>query len=347
MDKINFHPQNDGRSRLALWGVFTAVLMVALAYAAWVFFLQERTPVRLVVYASSVQQETLLEGIFPAFKAKWQASSGRELSLEGVFDSSESLARQINLGAPADIAIFTHTQPVTTLRYGKKIDMDAQAIIIGCTPMVIVTRPGNPKNIMEFSDLAQSGLNLIHANPVDSGFGQWALLAEYGSVFVESQDAQIAEQRLMSIWKNVRVMTPSARAAMTLFEIGAGDALVTCEQDARLAIDRGADLEIVVPTTTVFAQPVAILIDGNISHNEREAAEAFLEFLVSAEARQIFASYYLYGQGDICQVFPGVANTFTVDDMGGWHEVFRNVWLRKIEPFLDVEITPSQMDIKH
>ncbi|MFO7585920.1 MAG: extracellular solute-binding protein [Anaerolineales bacterium] len=323
-----------------------AVLIFAFAYVGWIVFLQGRTPVRLVVYASSVQQEALIQGIFPAFKDKWEAATGRDLVLEGVFDSSESLARQINLGAPADVAIFTHTQPVTTLRFGKKIDRNVQPIIIGCTPMIIVTRPGNPKNIAELSDLSHPDLNLIHADPSDSGFGQWALLAEYGSAFVESQDAQIAEQKLMGIWRNVRVMTPSARTAMTLFELGAGDALVTCEQDARLAIDRGADLEIVVPTTTVFAQPVAILIDSNISCNEREAAGAFLEFLISDEARQIFASYYLYGTGEICQVFPGIANTFTVDDMGGWNEVFRNIWQKKIEPFLDVELSPNQVDVR-
>jgi len=51
------------------------------------------------------------------------------------------------------------------------------------------------------------------------------MLAEYGSAFVESQDAQIAEQKLMSIWQNVLVMTPSTRTAMTLFGIGTGDAL--------------------------------------------------------------------------------------------------------------------------
>jgi sulfate/thiosulfate transport system substrate-binding protein len=346
MDKINFSPQNERRFRLALWGVLAVILIFALAYAGWVAFLQGRTPVRLVVYASSVQQEALLQGIFPVFKQKWQTETGRELTIESVFDSSEALARQINLGAPADVAIFTHTQPVTTLRFGRKIDRDAQPVAIGCTPMVIVTRPGNPKNLAEFSGLAQPNLNLIHADPADSGFGQWALLAEYGSAFAESQDAQIAEQKLMSIWQNVRVMTPSARVAMTLFEIGAGDALVTCEQEARLAIDRGADLEIVVPTTTVFAQPVAILIDSNISRNEREAAEFFLEFLVSGEARQIFASYYLYGLDDICQTFPGITTTFTVDDMGGWHEVFRNVWQKKIEPFIDVEIAPNQVDVR-
>jgi len=323
------------------------VILFALLYTGWIVLFRELMPARLVVYASSVQQEVLLDGIFPAFKEKWETASGRELIIEGVFDSSEALARQINIGAPADVAIFTHTQPIAMLRFGKKISRVAKPTIIGCTPMVIVTRPGNPKNIVEFADLAQPNLNLIHADPADSGFGQWAVLAEYGSAFMESQDATIAEQKLLSIWQNVRVMTPSARSSMILFEIGAGDALVTCEQDARLAIDRGVDLEIVVPTVTVFAQPVAILIDSNVSRSEREAAEAFLAFLVSDEARQVFASYYLYDADEVCQVFPDIITTFTVDDMGGWHEVFRNTWQKKIKPFIDVEISPNLLDVKN
>lgn len=171
MEKITVSPQNNHRFRLALWGVTADILIITLAYAGWDVFLRERMPVRLVVYASRVKQEAFLQGIFPAFKEKWQAETGRELTIESVFESSEAVARKINLGAPADVAIFTHTQPMTTLRFGKKIDRDAQPIIIGCTPMVIVTRPGNPKNIAEFSDLAQPNLNLIHADLADYGFG--------------------------------------------------------------------------------------------------------------------------------------------------------------------------------
>ena len=326
------------------------ILLLSLFYAGRVFFFRNRTHVRLIVYASSIQEEVLTQGIFPAFEEAWEAETGRDITIEGIFGPSEVLARQINTGAPADIAIFSHTHPVTTLKFGKLVDRDTQPVIIGCTPIVIITRPGNPKNIKSFSDLSNSGLDIIHANPNDSGVGQWALLAEYGSILRKQQDRQLAKQQTLDIWQNVRVLAPSARAALTLFELGAADILVTYEQDAHLAKNRGIPLEIVFPEDTVLAQPVAVIVDDNVSWTERDAAEAFLEFLGSDSGRQILTSYFLYESEPVCQSIFGASDTFTVEDMGGWRQVHldlvRNLWQPEIEPFLNLEITPTLLEME-
>jgi len=339
-----------GSHHWVIWAAGILVVIFTLYYRVQGFFLRDHLPVRLVVYASSIQEEVLSQGIFPAFEESWEAETGRDLIIEGIFGPSEVLARQINTGAPADIAIFSHAHPVTMLRFGKLIDRDTQPIIIGCTPIVIVTRPGNPKNIGNFSDLSQSGLDIIHANPNDSGIGQWALLAEYGSLLREHQDQPLAKQQTLDIWQNVRVLAPSARAAMTLFELGAADVLVTYEQDARLAKNRGISLEIVFPEVTVLAQPVAVIVDDNVSWTERDAARAFLEFLGSNSGRQIFTSYFLYESELACQSISGVSDTFTVEDMGGWQQVHlelvRNLWQPEIEPFLDLEIAPTLLEME-
>ena len=331
-----------------IWVSGILAVFITLYYGVQTIFFRDRLPVHLVVYASSIQEEVLSQGIFPAFEESWEAETGRNIIIEGIFGPSEVLARQINTGAPADIAIFSHAHPVTTLRFGKLIDRDTQPIIIGCTPIVIVTRPGNPKNISSFSDLSQFELDIIHANPNDSGVGQWALLAEYGSILREHQDRQLAKQQTFEIWQNVRVLAPSARATLTLFELGAADILVTYEQDARLAKNRGIPLEIVFPADTVLAQPVAVIVDDNVNWTEREAAEAFLEFLGSDSGRQIFTSYFLYETEQDCQSISGVSDTFTVEDMGGWQQVHldlvRNLWLPEIEPFLNLEIAPTLLE---
>jgi len=339
-----------GSHHWVIWAAGILVLIFTLYYGAQGFFLRDHLPVRLVLYASSVQEEVLSQGIFPAFEESWEAETGRDLIIEGIFGPSEVLARQINTGAPADIAVFSHAHPVMTLKFGKLIDRDTEPIIIGCTPIVIITRPGNPKNISSFSDLSQPGLAIIHANPNDSGVGQWALLAEYGSILRKHQDRQLAKQQTLDIWQNVRVLAPSARAAMTLFELGAADVLVTYEQDARLAKNRGISLEIVFPEATALAQPVAVIVDDNVSWTERDAAEAFLEFLGSSSGRQILTSYFLYESESVCQSIPGSSETFTVEDMGSWREVHlelvRNLWLPEIEPLLDLEIAPTLLEME-
>ena len=209
-------------------------LLIAVVTYGWIALSGASTPIRLVVYAFSTQEEVLTESIFPAFEEAWEAETGRELTIEGVFGPSGTLAGQINLGAPADVALLSNTQHVTQLKIGRRVRRKTQPEAFGYAPMVIVTRPGNPAGISGFADLAQPGLQLLHADPRSSSAGEWAVLAEYGSVFLESNDRAAAVEQIEAIWRNLRLLGPSARATRTLFELGACDAFVTYEHDALL-----------------------------------------------------------------------------------------------------------------
>jgi sulfate transport system substrate-binding protein len=326
--------------------VLALALLVAVTLYGRATLANTPRSVRLEVYAFSTQEEVMTQALFPAFEAAWEAETGRDLSIEGVFGPSGTLAGQINLGAPADVAVFSHSQDVTHLRVGRRVRAATEPLLLGYTPMVIVTRPGNPLGLASFADLAQPGLNLLHADPRGSGAGQWAVLAEYGSAL--DQGAEQAEAQLQAVWRNVRVLAPSARAAMTLFELGAGDALVTYEQDARLARARGVALEIVVPERTIVAQPVAVVVDENVTAAERPVAEAFVRYLVSDAGQQILREYYLRTASGGDEVFPGLPQAFTVEDLGGWPKAYNSLveslWLGEIEPRLDLLSSPQILD---
>lgn len=304
--------------------------------------------VRLVVYAFSTQEEVLTQGIFPAFEEAWETETGQDLTIVGVFGPSGTLAGQINLGAPADVALFSNAQHVTHLRVGHRLREDNQPVVVSHTPMVVVTRPGNPHAITNFSDLAQPGLQLLHADPRTSGAGQWAVLAEYGSALPEAGGQEISEAQLRAIWQNVRLLGDSARAAMTLFELGAGDAFVTYEHDARLAQERGAPLEIVVPPRTIVAQHVAVIVDDNVRLGERPVAQAFLDYLLSEAGQQILTDYHLRPADPDSDRFPEVSQPFTIDDLGGWSQAYtqlvERLWQTQIEPRLTLEPTPRLLD---
>jgi sulfate transport system substrate-binding protein len=255
----------------------------------------------LVVYAFSTQEEVLTQSILPAFEAAWEAETGRDLTIEAMFGPSGTLAGQINLGAPADVALFSNEQHVNWLKIGQQVRWETHPVVVSTTPLVIVTRPGNPAGIVEFRDLAQPGLRLLHADPHSSGAGDWAVLAEYGSALraepvpelvegrdealLESGDQAAAQTQLEAIWHNVRLLAPSARATLTLFELGAGDTLVTYEHDAYLALARGVPLEIVVPPRTTVAHHVAVIVDSNVTPAERPVAQAFVNFLLTIPVR--------------------------------------------------------------
>lgn len=307
-----------------------------------------RPPVKLVVYGFSTQEEVFNQSIFPAFEAIWQAKTGRDLMIEGVFGPSGTLANQIILGGPADVAIFSNDQHVTWLQVGRQVEQDTRAEIIGCTPMVIGTRPGNPAGIQDFADLSQAGLRLLHPEPGQSGAGDWAILAEYGSTYIVNGDRDAAETQLKGIWNNVKVLGSSARATLTLFELGAGDALVTYEQDALLALDRGVPLEVILPPRTIIAQHMAVIVDANVTPTERAAAEDFLRFLASETGQKILRDYHLRPPEVEAGPFSSAFQPFTVEDLGGWsqayHDLIEGLWQSHIAPQLETEPLPTLLN---
>ncbi|MBN1993384.1 MAG: extracellular solute-binding protein [Anaerolineae bacterium] len=335
--------------KLAGWLLGASLVAVIAFYGGQTLLSNARGPVRLVVYAFSTQEEVLTQKIFPAFEQAWEADTGRDLTIEAVFGPSGTLAGQINLGAPADVALFSNEQHVNWLKVGRRVKWETQPVTVSYTPMIIVTRPGNPAGIADFNDLAQPGLRLLHANPRSSGAGDWAVLAEYGSALLESDDPAAAQTQLKNIWRNVRLLGPSARATLILFELGAGDALVTYEQDARLALQRGALLQIVIPPRTIVAQHVAVVVDANVTTTERPAAQALVNYLLSEAGQQAFIRYHqrpasLAGESPVSlagETFTPLAQTFTVEDLGGWsrayHELIETIWQVEIEPGLNLE----------
>lgn len=329
--------------RKVSWLLGGVLIIMVAAYALCRVVDHRSASVHLVVYAFSTQEEVLTYGIFPAFEQIWEADTGQELILEGVFGPSGTIAGQINLGAPADVALLSHAEHVHWLKLGRVVTRDSQPVVLGCTPLVIVTHKGNPWGLIEFADLTQPGLRLIHAHPRHSGVGAWAMLAEYGSAIISSRDQATAQTQLLAIWRNVRFIGSSARAVLNLFELGAGDALVTYEQDARLARERGAALEIVAPPYTILAQPVAVIVDRNVTGAERPVAEALIQYLQSDQGQQILRRYHLRPVDCRGPSFPDLVQPFTVADLGGWSQAYAELidrlWSTEIEPHL--EITPE------
>lgn len=293
------------------------------------------------MYGFSTQEEVLTQSIYPAFERSWEAETGRDLVIEGVFGPSGTLGSQIMLGSPADVALLSNEQHVNWLKAGKRVRADARPETVSFSPMIIVTRPGNPKRITEFNDLGQPELCLLHADPRSSGAGDWALLAEYGSALFATNDRSAAEAQLKAIWRNVRLLGSSARASLTLFELGACDTLVTYEQDARLAQARGVPLEIVLPQRTIVAEHVVVIVDDNVTRSERAVAEDFIAFLLSDAGKQAFSRYHLRPAGFEGDAFPPLTNPFTVADLGGWSQIYpqlvEDIWQTEIEPRLDLD----------
>jgi len=294
----------------------------------------------ITVYAFSIMKESLERDIYPAFKEKWRQQHGEEVNFVSSFAGSETVTNQILQGAPADIAILSIEMDVDRLIKAGHVPEDwwvtAERGIVNRTPFVILVRPGNPLGITDFADLAKPGVKLIHPDPVSSGGAQWSILSIYGSELKKSEletgvkDEARALATLKAVWANVFVTPESARAARTTFETGYGDALITYELEALLMKQAGAPIEVVVPRSTIFSEHPGVVIERNVSPEEREAVYAFRNFLWSDEAQKAFVrnnfrssvneSFDAANAG-----FVKIEMPFTIHYFGGWKKAHPDV----------------------
>ena len=129
------------------------------------------------------------------------------------------------------------------------------------------------------------------------------------------------------IQANVVNMDPSGRQSMANFtERQTGDAVVTYENELLLQSKEGKPIPYVIPPSTLLIESPVALVEGSVQrHGNRPLAEAFLEFLLSAEGQQIFADYGFRPVNPDAKGSSGVpplpAKLFTMDDLGGWAKV--------------------------
>jgi sulfate transport system substrate-binding protein len=131
------------------------------------------------------------------------------------------------------------------------------------------------------------------------------------------------------IYKRVPVLDTGARGSLTTFaQRQIGDVLLAWENEAYLAgAEFGDDqFDIVVPPSSVLAEPPVALVDGNVdAKGARDVAQAYLEYLYSEEGQRLAAKhFYRPAKRDLVpaeelQALPDIELT-SVDDpiFGGW-----------------------------
>jgi sulfate/thiosulfate-binding protein len=274
--------------------------------------------------------------IIPLFVAQWKAEHNQDVTFEQSYGGSGAQSRSIIGGLEADIAALSLEGDITNIAKANLITRDWQAIepnkgIVSTSIVAFAVRKGNPKNIHDWADLAQPGLEVLTPDPKTSGGAQWNILALYGAALrgkvkdVPANDEAAATKFLVSVLKNVTALDKDARSSITNFETGNGDVAITYENEVLLGQQRGQDYELIIPSSTIKIEtPVAVVDVNSDKHGTTEAADAFVKFLFTKDAQQIFAQYgYRSENPDVAAAtagqFPKVEDLFTIGDVfGGW-----------------------------
>lgn len=289
----------------------------------------------LKIGAYSVVREVFHDGILPAFARKWKEKTGREATFEESYNASGAQARSISSGFDADVAALSHAGDMELLVKAGKVEPSwkeaAYKGILTNSLVVVGHREGNPKGIRDWDDLAKPGVGVLYPDPKTSGGARWNINAIYGAAFLRAREKDAANPDLgpvrdlmAKIQANVVNMDQSGRQSMANFaRTKTGDAVVTYENELLLRAKEGDPIPYVIPPSTLLIEsPVALVGPSIAKHDNKEIAEAFLEFLHSAEAQRIFAEYGFRPVNpeakDALAGRPEPAKVFTMDDLGGW-----------------------------
>jgi sulfate/thiosulfate transport system substrate-binding protein len=276
---------------------------------------------KLTLVAYSTPEEAYRE-LIPAFN---ETPEGEGVSFDQSYASSGEQSRAVEGGLPADVVEFSLEPDITRLVEAGLVDRDWNQNeydgMVTESVVVFAVRKGNPKDIRTWDDLVKPGVEVIEPNPFTSGGAKWNIMAAYGAQLEQGKSEQEATEYLAELFEHVPVLDKSARESLQTFASGKGDVLLAYENEAILAQQQGEELDYVVPDETILIEnPVAVTGETQ----NREKAEAFVDFLYTREAQEIFAGkgYRPVVDGvSGADEFPEPAALFEIDKFGGWDKV--------------------------
>ena len=290
--------------------------------------------VKLTLAAYTTPREAYAE-IIPLFQANWKDKTGQTVTVEESYQGSGAQSRAVVEGFEADVVALSLEADITRIENAGLITHDWRSEpfggMVSTSAVAFAVREGNPKNIQDWVDLTQSGLEVLTPNPKTSGGAMWNVLGLYGAARRGQVDGFTADDAgaqdfLLAVLQNVSVMDKGARESITTFEKGIGDVAITYENEVLVGQQAGVNYELVLPTSTIrIDNPVAVVDTYVDKHGTREVAEAFVDFLFTKEAQEIFAKHGLRSPDPevakaTAEQYPPIADLFTIDEFGGWKE---------------------------
>ena len=274
----------------------------------------------------------LYQDIDKAFIAFWKQTAGQDLKINQSHNGSGASARSVIEGLQAD---------VVTLALSYDIDeIAAKAHLLPAnwqsrlpdnsspytSTIILLVRRGNPRKIKDWGDLVQPGVQVITPNPKTGGGARWNYLAawDWAKRQPGGSDAT-ARQYVQKLYGQVPVLDTGSRGSSTTFtERKIGDAYLAWENEAYLILDQlPGQYEIVVPSSSILAEPPVALLDKNVDRRKtRAAAEGYLNFLYSPLAQDIIGRRHYRPHNPVAAAkyaskYPPLKLS-TIKDFGGW-----------------------------
>jgi molybdate transport system substrate-binding protein len=215
----------------------------------------------VTVFAASSLTDAF-EDIAEDFKA-----ANPEAEVEFNFAASSELATQINEGAPADV--FAAASPATMKTVTDAGSADGDPVVFVRNQLVIAVEKGNPLDIGGLEDLTDPSVKVALC----------AVEVPCGAAAKKAIDAAGLTITPVSFEQNVR-------AALSKVSLGEVDAALVYRTD--VAVDDTVEgVEFPESAEAINDYPIAVLKDAP----NKEAAEAFVAWVLSPEGAAVLAEY--------------------------------------------------------
>jgi len=249
--------------------------------------------ITLVSYAVT---RAAYDKIIPKFVAKWQKEKNQTVTFKQSYGGSGSQTRAVLDGLEADVVQLALASDVDKIQKGGLINAGWQKEvpnngIVTKSVVALVTRPGNPKKVKDWRDLARPEIKTITANPKTSGVARWNFLGLWGSVTQTGGSEAKAREFTTKVYNNVPVLPKDARESTDVFyKQGQGDVLLNYENEVLLGKQKGENLPYILPPVNISIDAPVAVVDKNVDkHGTREVATAFVKYLFTPEAQTEFA----------------------------------------------------------
>lgn len=274
---------------------------------------------------------------FDALTAAFQKTpAGKNVTFHAAYGASGTESKAVAAGQPADYVVLS-LEPDLTKLVPKFIspnwDAGPTKGIVTDSVVVIAVRKGNPLHIHSWADLTKPGVKIVTPDPSSSGSAKWNLLAAYESVITSGGTPAQAANYITALYKHVVSRAASGAIALSQFEAGTGNVLLTYENSAIQARQSGQSLDYFVPSETVLIQnPAAVTVTAP------PAAKQFLQYTLTKAGQEIVASKgfrpvvpgtpvgVVQGANDPSKPFPTPQHLVTVASLGGWTKVDKELF---------------------
>jgi molybdate transport system substrate-binding protein len=218
--------------------------------------------------AITVSAAASLTGAFTKIGDDFEAANpGAKVTFN--FGPSSTLETQIEQGAPADVFASADQANMDKLDTASKLS--AAPTVFARNELVIVTKPGNPKNVQSLADLATVGTVSLCGTDVPCG--------KYATQVLEGAGVTIPESTV--------TRGQDVKATLAAVTTGDADAGVVYVTDAKSTADAVATVAIPDDQNAIAVYPIAVLAGTG----EKEVAPAFVDAVTSDAGRATLQSF--------------------------------------------------------